>query len=163
MWDFLPGGDVALLAGEDGNFIVAPHAFAQSVAGDGGGDGARHWNPTSHLQQITPLGELVTKHETACTGDPTNYNALSHECRVDATSVRRDVLTTRALVKHFPGTACDFLPVAHANHTTSATYDYWFGSELVRWNRVDNVIEPLYDLCVGFRARAPRRAIVSGR
>ena len=26
------------------------------------------------------------------------------------------------------------------------TWDYWYGVEVVRWNRVDNVIEPLYDM-----------------
>ena len=142
VWDFLPGGDVVMLAGSDGNDEVDALVTTEPVSGGA----TRTWQPTSHLQQVTPLGALADALVTQCTGDPTNYNGLTHECRVDATTPAHAVLSTRALVKHYPGTLAEFMPETHDGETTTAVYDYWFGSEIVRWNRADGRVEPLYDL-----------------
>ena len=39
--------------------------------------------PNSRLTQITPDGEVVKQYVQGCTGSPQNYNAFSHELRID--------------------------------------------------------------------------------
>ena len=108
------------------------------------GTGAR-WVANSQLQQISPLGALRAQYVSACTGDPLNYNQITHECRVDATSARGDVLTTRMKGKLLPDTDVrDFFKPDLGTLRTKA--DTFYGSEIVRWNREANVVEPLYDL-----------------
>jgi len=89
-------------------------------------------------QHISPLGALRQQYISSCSGDPANYNQLTHECRVDATSARRDVLSTRMTVRHFPGTHAVMRvePRGRSNttHLYNKTFDYWFGSE-VRTNQ----------------------------
>ena len=67
------------------------------------GDDGRRWTANSQMQQISPLGKLVRHYVSACTGHPLNYNAVSHECRVDHTSPRYDVLSVRFRGADYPG------------------------------------------------------------
>ena len=50
-----------------------------AVAGGDRNGGERRWRANSQLQQISPLGELRGQLVSACTGDPANYNQLTHE------------------------------------------------------------------------------------
>ena len=133
-WDFLPGGDVVLQANAQGGFEVNTSLRETAVAG-GDGRGVRRWRANSQMQQISPLGELRTQFVSACTGDPTNYNQLTHECRVDQSNPRNDVYTTRMKVRHLPGTS--LLMRTTPTDDDEETWDYWYGVEVVRWNRVD--------------------------
>ena len=134
-FDFLPDGDVVLQADAQGR---APLACEERGTG-------RRWAANSQLQQISPLGQLRAQYVSACTGDPLNYNQITHECRVDATSARGDVLTTRMKGKLLPDTDVrDFFKPDLGTLRTKA--DTFYGSEIVRWNREANVVEPLYDL-----------------
>ena len=67
---------------------------------------------------------------------------ITHECRVDPSSPRYDVLTTRYKGHRYPNTSV--WDHKSPNNYVKTAYDTFFGSEIVRWNRVDNVIEPLY-------------------
>ena len=40
------------------------------------------------MQQISPLGALHAQFVSACAGHALNFNMITHECRVDATSAR---------------------------------------------------------------------------
>ena len=140
-WDFLPDGDVVLQADAQGR---APLACEERGTG-------RRWAANSQLQQISPLGQLRAQYVSACTGDPLNYNQITHECRVDATSARHDVLTTRLRGELFPNVTVRYKD--GPDDDTAKREDTFFGSEIVRWNREDNVIEPLYNL---FDLASPR-------
>ena len=89
-WDFLPekeGNGVVVLCIGDGssNVGLGPKIWKE--------DGKPYY-PNSRLTQITPDGEVVKQYIQGCTGSPQNYNAFSHELRIDPSVPNAPVLTT---------------------------------------------------------------------
>ena len=74
------------------------NAYDYETGSSAGGD-LEHWTANSQFQQISPLGELRGQYISSCTGEPANYNKVTHECRVDQTDARLDVLSTRYTVR----------------------------------------------------------------
>ena len=56
---------------------------------------------SSRASQASALGDLEEQYIQACTGTPMNYNALTHELRVDHTHPEKRVLTTAITLKRF--------------------------------------------------------------
>ena len=94
-WDFLPGYDIVLQADSDSHHnkhdYVAPLVAMPASASREDGVNAtqpHHWTANSQLQQVSPLGALTNQYIAACAGAPMNFNKITHECRVDASSPR---------------------------------------------------------------------------
>jgi hypothetical protein len=51
--------------------------------------------PNGPATQVSPKGDMENQYIQACSGSPMNYNALTHELRVDHTSDTLRVLTTQ--------------------------------------------------------------------
>ena len=98
-WDFLPGYDLVVQADADGR---PSHKYKRRD--DDASANGTVWESNSQLQQISPFGLLTTQYISVCAGHPLNYNGISHECRVDHTSPRYDVLTTRMKGARYPRT-----------------------------------------------------------
>lgn len=141
-WDRMPDGsnDILLQSDSDGR---ATRTWTEATNEPNAHE--QHWESNSQLQHISPLGELKYQYISGCTGHPMNFNKITHECRADPASADYDVLTLRYTVQQFPGTNVSFYKDPSVGVYTGKE-DYFFGTEIVRWNRQSNVIEPLYNM-----------------
>ena len=109
------------------------------------------------LQQISNLGEIQQQYISSCEGSPYNYNMLTHECHVDASDPSLPVYTTRYKVKFYPDVKVE--EKRSKVKEVEETYNVFVGSEIVKWNRMDNTIDKLYDM---FDYAAPKDDDKSG-
>lgn len=132
-WDFLPDGG--------GVVMVSKSSSAAFATADG-----RRWNGNSELREIAWDGALRRSSVVACTGRNANYNAASHECRVDRGSPGLStVFTVRYAVRfyadeevpilNFPGVPAK--PV-HANA--------FAGAKIATWDRSTGALADVYDM-----------------
>ena len=152
-WDFLPGRDLVVVArGQGGPADQHPYDFST-----GDGDDKEYWTSNSQLQQISNLGEIQQQYISSCEGSPYNYNMLTHECHVDASDPSLPVYTTRYKVKFYPDVKVE--EKRSKVKEVEETYNVFVGSEIVKWNRMDNTIDKLYDM---FDYAAPKDDDKSG-
>ena len=152
-WDFLPGRDLVVVArGQGGPADQHPYDFTT-----GDGDDKEYWTSNSQLQQISNLGEIQQQYISSCEGSPYNYNMLTHECHVDASDPSLPVYTTRYKVKFYPDVKVE--EKRSKVKEVEETYNVFVGSEIVKWNRMDNTIDKLYDM---FDYAAPKDDDKSG-
>ena len=145
-WDFLPasvGGGVVLLAGEDENTALGTSDRTWTDAASGA-----HYNANSQLKEIAADGTLRRQYIQGCAGSPLNYNVLSHEMRVDASSADFDVFTTATRIERYPDVNVETRDGAGDDDGKFSTThaDTLAGATIVRWHRDDDTIEPLYNM-----------------
>jgi hypothetical protein len=141
-WDFLPaseGHGVVMLCTGDGseNIEVAPKVWK-------GKDGKPYY-PNSRLTQILPDGTVQMQYVQGCTGAPTNYNAFSHELRIDTSNPKAPALTTATVVEDYPDVT--IRSVGHHDDDDTAYHcNKFVGATVSLWHRDGNKIETLYNL-----------------
>lgn len=142
-WDFLPGGRVVLASRRQGGETTAARRH-----------GANGTNANSQLQEVeAATGALMNQYVSSCAGAPLGYNALSHECRVDAPRARStpsaspssslDVLSTRYAGRRYPNVSVGY---RSTNGTAAVKTDAFLGTQIVTWDRSANKVRVLYDL-----------------
>jgi hypothetical protein len=110
--------------------------------------------PRRHRRSRADRTRATRRYISTCSGSPLNYNAVSHECRVDHTDGKYDVLTTRMKGKRIPDVNVEMH--VRPGSVDNTTYDTFYGAEVVRWNRETNTLEPLYDM---FEFASPENAM----
>ena len=109
------------------------------------------------LYQITPLGETEVTYKNTCEGDASNFNQISHECRIDTQTEGYPVVTFAYSVRDdFGNATASGLTSADADvakmweETYGAPSDVrWCGMKVVQWDRTSNdPVEPfdLFDI-----------------
>ena len=93
--------------------------------------------------QISPGGDIQTQYFQACTGSPENYNILSHELRIEASSPDGSVLTTATIVEKYPDVTLHSPGMQNWNDDTSTVADHFLGGSVSRWHRKENKLELL--------------------
>ena len=135
-WDFMPrtaGGGVVLLSAIDANRQEFGSRYEQEP---------KMWTGplgdvvvgNSQLQEIEPCGSLRKQYVQGCSGSPSQYNALSHEARIDHTSPDLDVLTVAFDMRIFPNTTIR-TKIGTSSVTMHTHTDTFYGSRIVRWHR----------------------------
>ena len=132
VFEFLPGHEVALLAGND-----AAGSSSQLLTVD-----AR-------------TGAIAQQHVVSCDGDASHYNALSHELRVDPGASGERLLTTAYVVKTYDDGVAVPSFGAQLNQSTYAETKYtsFLGGTISVWDRESNALATECDLCFDSRGR----------
>ena len=143
-WDFLKSGDLVLECEGQGNKDVAASDSKPRRNSTEDDDDTLMWKVNSQMKQIDWLGSPKAQFVSSCAGHPLNGNAISHECRVDDFSDDEEVLTVRMKGKKIPGTTLAMKSSATAY--SNLTADFWFGSNVVKWNRHSEKVEVIYDM-----------------
>ena len=138
-WDFLPGGNIVMLLDL---FMTTRMRWWE----DDADDTTTRWNENSRLVEYTPRGMQVNHYEQACSGGPENFNMFNHDMYVD-TITENDDGTTAASVLTF---AWDLRETEKTTVTlgegSKRGVTNWLGSQLVRWDRLDNSITTELDM-----------------
>ena len=139
VWDFLPASkDYAMVLLQTG------YSWGSKGASVEASDGER-WAANSALSQVRVDGALEHIHVQACTGAPMNYNALSHELRVDHTAEGDERVLTTAYKMGFYA-AVKLRVKKGLTESVNWRVDRFLGVGIDAWRPEEGTLEPLYDM-----------------
>ena len=108
----------------------------------------------AQLSEVTPLGDVAAEYDDSCSGDVTNFNQVSHECKIDTGDTTYPALSLMYVLRDDFGDAdgsglCDIQESLCEQWEDLYGDDSdvgWLGMSLVSWDRTAAAPTTLYDL-----------------